>query len=66
MKNKFDYTTDGYVQAVQYLISVNKEKEIEKDPSPNGHSVIQLANYIYYKNSNCDDCCLNDKCECKK
>jgi hypothetical protein len=66
MKNKFDYTTDGYVQAVQYLISVNKEKEIERGFSTDGYSVVQLANDTYYKNNNCNDCCLNDKCECKK
>jgi len=66
MENKFDYTTDGVIEALKYLKSIGRDKEAERGFSTDGYSVIQLANDIYYKNNNCDDCCLNDKCECKK
>lgn len=66
MKPKFDYTGDGYVEATRYLKSIGREAEVDRGFSTDGYSVVQLANDIYYKNNDCENCVLNNKCNCKK
>lgn len=65
MKLRFDYTSDGYIEAIRYLKSIGRASDAERGFSSDGYSIVQLANDIYYKNNNCENCVLNDKCNCK-
>ena len=50
--DKFEYTTEGYNEAVKYLESINTS--VSNSFSTDGWSVVELANYLYNLNNKTD------------
>ena len=53
--DKFEYTTEGYNEAVKYLESINTYDSVNNSFSTDGWSVVELANYLYNLNNKTDE-----------
>jgi hypothetical protein len=44
----FEYTTQGYKEAIKFLIETNNYPLLDKEPSVDGYTIVTLANSINY------------------
>lgn len=46
----FSMTNEGFLQAMEYLKSIDKLSEIDKEASQDGFTIVALANHYWKKN----------------